>query len=333
MDGTGKRVFYLVIDQMAGHWAGGVTVSDNLPPVNIKGYHELGLIPTFSHLIDSGIWVREPWNRGICNTPNGMRYLATGSYGSLDKDAIGGNQGQKRVVDRPETPVGFFEYVTENYPDQVNTAVFTTAAWIRAGYFHSTQYVNGLPGFHPDDSMWYDFALPWLKQNPNWNLVHVYFPTFDTILCCPSYWRQSPHIKANKHAYILHLDGLLDSIVGYLKHKHIWDETYLVVASDHGYHLGCDAAVRGGAPLRNWCEDHYAPYDCMVWDFEQGKPTDMYSGGPRRTTFFISGGAVPKAWRGCTIDTAEIIDVIPTIAEMMQVDYHCEGRSILGQLP
>jgi len=322
MEKADKRILYLVIDQMAGHWAEGVKVHGDLPPVNIKGYHELGLIPTFSSLINEGIWVKEPWNRGICNTTNGMRYLATGSY-------VGGGDGKEA---RPQQE-GLFEYAARIHSHRIKAAAFTTAAWVYPGYFYNTQYFNGLSGFYPDDSMWYDFALPWLRQNPAWNLVHVYFSTFDTILCCPSYWPHSPHVKANKHAYILHLDGLLDSVVGYLKYKDLWEETYLVVASDHGYHLGCNVAYEASAPMVNWCSDHAAPYDCEIWDFDAKRTTGSYSGGPRRTTFFVSGGAVPKQWRGSTIETAEIIDVIPTIADLMQIDYTSEGSSILKQLP
>ncbi|RKY84034.1 hypothetical protein DRQ11_12135, partial [candidate division KSB1 bacterium] len=54
-----KYVVYLVIDQLAGHWAGSVRVDGtDFPPANVKGYHEKGLIPNFSYLIDNGLWVK-----------------------------------------------------------------------------------------------------------------------------------------------------------------------------------------------------------------------------------------------------------------------------------
>ena len=60
-----KRVFYLIIDQLAGHWEESIKIEGtNLPPVNVKGYHEMGLIPNLSYLIENGLWVRRPWNRG-----------------------------------------------------------------------------------------------------------------------------------------------------------------------------------------------------------------------------------------------------------------------------
>ena len=44
-----KRVFYLIIDQLAGHWEESVKIEGtDLPPANVKGYHEKGLIPNFS---------------------------------------------------------------------------------------------------------------------------------------------------------------------------------------------------------------------------------------------------------------------------------------------
>jgi len=41
------KVILLVIDQLPGHWAEGVYVDEEkrIPPVNIKGYYERGLIP------------------------------------------------------------------------------------------------------------------------------------------------------------------------------------------------------------------------------------------------------------------------------------------------
>ena len=71
-----KLVVYVVIDQLAGHWEDSVKIEGtDLPPANVKGYHEKGLIPNFSYLIDNGLWVKRPWNRERCETACAMKYL------------------------------------------------------------------------------------------------------------------------------------------------------------------------------------------------------------------------------------------------------------------
>ena len=134
---------------------------------------------------------------------------------------------------------------------------------------------------------------------------------------------------ARKETYMLFLDGLIEEIVQYLKAKNWWEETYLVIASDHGYHLGCTASAEMGVKTNNGCCDHAEPWDCEVWDFEKGRSAGIPSNGCRRTTFILSGGALEQNYRGQTIEEAEIIDVIPTIAELLDVPYKCQGKSIL----
>ncbi|RLE88462.1 MAG: hypothetical protein DRJ49_05005, partial [Thermoprotei archaeon] len=113
-----------------------------------------------------------------------------------------------------------------------------------------------------------------------------------------------------------------------LKAKKLWDETYIIVASDHGYHLGCNVARKKGARTVNLCWGHDKPFDCYVWDFEKDRPTDTYSGGTRRITFIVSGGGLEEYYRNKSGREAEIIDVMPTIADILEVPYKCEGKSI-----
>jgi arylsulfatase A-like enzyme len=125
------------------------------------------------------------------------------------------------------------------------------------------------------------------------------------------------------------LDSLLGEVLEYLDVKRLWDEMYLVLAADHGYHLGCSTARKVGAKIKNWCADHPGPHDCEVWDFAQDRSTGVYSGCSRRVPFIVSGGALAAPLRGKALDRAEIIDVAPTIADILGVPYTCEGSSIL----
>lgn len=327
-----KRVFYVVIDQLAGHWVDGVKVEGEFPPANLRDYHRMGLIPNFSYLINNGVWVERPWNKGVCDTPHGMKYLASGFY---NKGGYWETSKKGSFYPEQEREEGFFEYAKKNYRDEIWVAVFTTAYWTVKGYFYAPQDVFGLTGAFPDDKMWRDFALPYLHHTPDWNLFHLYLTTNDTVTFCPSYLNKplNPALRhISKHHYLLYLDILIGEIVNFLKSKGWWNETYFIVASDHGYHLGCTVAHQMGIKTKNFCCDHPPPHDCEVWDFEKDESTGVYSGGPRRIAFILSGGALEEKHLGKIVPEAEIIDVIPTIAQLMNIDYKCEGKSILSRL-
>lgn len=326
-----KRILYLVIDQLPGHWVEGVIADEGYPPVNVWGYYKLGLIPNFSYLINNGIFVFT-WNRGICDTPHGMKYLATGMYNAGPYITPKKETGvyYPRTLDNPG-PVGFFEYAKHYAPEKIMAASFTTDYWIAPGYFWTAQEPIALPASYPDELIWRDFALPYLRRKiPNWNLVYIYFPVNDTVSFCPSYQKTNPHPRSSKHAYILYLDSLLAEILEYLKGNRLWEETYFIIASDHGYHAGCSTARKYGAKNANLCCDHPAPYDCEVWDFEKDCSTGIKSDCTRRTTCIISGGALESEYRGTIVKDAEIIDIIPTIAELIEIPYKCEGKSIFS---
>jgi len=306
-----KRLFYLIIDQLPGHWAEGIYVDEEkkIPPVNVLDYHERGLIPNFSELIKAGIWVKRPWNRGVCKTGYGLKYLSTGTYNT-------------------KVDVGFFEYVANNY-EKAKVATFFTLPWGTKGYLYVPGYMISLPPYYPDDIMWRDFVEPYLKDHSDWDIVCVYFPTNDQVLFCPSYQEKNAHPKSSKHAYMLYLDKLLGEIVKLLKCEGYWKDTVFVIASDHGYHLGCEVCYMKGARTANFVYDHIEPYDCYIWDFKENKKTVKYSGGPRRITFIVSGEGLEGHLRGTIIEEAEIIDVIPTIAKLLNIPYKCEGKSVV----
>jgi len=321
------RVFLLVIDQLAGHWAENVKVMDDVPPVNIWDYAMLGYIPNFRRLIEEGIFCFA-WNMGICDTTHAMKYLATGRYNADPYwTSRGGWSYYPRTEDNPG-PIGLFEFAQHYDPDRIHPACFTTDHWIAPGYFYTAGYPIALSAYHPDDEVWHKFAKPYLNSHEKWNLIYVYFPVMDAVSHCPSYRRVNPHVRSSKHSYMLHLDSLLGDVIDFLKVKGFWNDTFLILASDHGYHAACTVAHNMGVKTANWCCDHPAPYDCEVWDFENDRSTGQYSGGPRRTLFMISGGALDEEFRGRILRRAEIIDVAATISDIIDIPYKCEGTSI-----
>jgi len=330
-----KRVIFLVIDQLPGHWAEGVYVDPEkkIPPVNVKGYHERGLIPNFSYLIENGLWVLRAWNRGICVTRGGMRYLAVGSYARL----LYNKEYWKHSEDySEEEKMGFFEYAKDYYKGELKCA--TIGGWYERGYFYVpdtivSPHCTKIPIHNTvewsDLILWRDFVKPYMDYNPDFNLMFVYFPTFDVLNLCPSYLEgEGTNPFTSKHLYMLFLDSIIGEMIEYLKARKLWDETYIIIASDHGYHLGCNVAREEGARTINLCCGHGEPFDCYVWDFKEDRPTGVYSGGTRRITFIVSGGGLEEYYRGKIVREAEIIDVVPTIADILEVPYKCEGKSI-----
>jgi len=321
------RVLLLVIDQLPGHWAEGVEVAKGVPPVNVWDYARLGFTPNFRRLIEEGVFCF-CWNMGECDTPHGMKYLATGRYDAAPYwITVEGWPYYPRTPENPG-PMGLFEYAQHYAPSRVRPACFTTDHWIAPGYFYTAGYPVALSAYFPDDLMWREFVRPYLSKRTDWNLVYVYFPVMDSVSFCPSYQRHTPHPRSSKHAYMLHLDALLGEIVEFLEARRLWEETFLILASDHGYHAACSTARKLGATSPNWCCDHPPPHDCEVWDFEGDRSTGRYSGCTRRTLFLVSGGALDSKLRGKALKRAEIIDVAPTIADIIDVPYECEGTSI-----
>jgi len=321
------RVFYVIMDQLAGHWCEGVEVAPGIPPVNVWGYHKLGWIPHFSELINQGVFAFT-WNREECMTSAGVKYLATGCYnvGPTQKGDY-----YPRTESNPG-PIGIMEAAKRHAPDKLHAVTFTTAYWTNPGYFYVPDLGMGLPGGFPDDRMWREFALPYLRQRRDWGLAHVYLTTMDTVTHCPSYTPNAPSdYRDTKDAYIKHLDEIVKEMIDYLSEDNGWERTLIVIASDHGYHAGCNVARDKGAASPNYCADHPPPYDCYVWDFDTDRPTDISSCGPRRTTCIVSGGALPAEFRGTIVEEAEIIDVAPTVAGALGVPFPCEGASLLSQ--
>jgi hypothetical protein len=325
MKGDFPRVLFIVIDQLAGHWAEGVKVEGDFPPANVWGYHQKGLIPNFSRLINEGLWA-PAWNMGECDTSHGMKYLASGRY---KHKSFWGGEGKGRFYPEEDKEESLFEFAKIYHRGKIRVAVFTTDLWIAKGYFYTPEDMHAFPSYFPDDPMWHAMALPWLRKNTNWDLVHIYFATNDQISFCPSYQRANAHERSSKHSYLLYLNSLLGEIIEFLEVKKLWGETFLVLAADHGYHLGCSTARKVGAKSINWCADHPGPHDCEIWDFAQDRSTGVYSRCSRRIPFIVSGGALAKELRGKALARAEIIDVAATIADILKVPYSCEGSSVL----
>ena len=200
-----KRVVYLVIDQLAGHWEESVTIEGtDLPPANVEGYHEIGLIPHFSHLIENGLWVKRPWNKERCKTVAGLKYLATGSYSKAETLY---NSTSNWFIEA-EKEMGFFEFAKRHYLDKLT--VITTGNPFCRGYFYVPEIMQRIPvGYrklppsHSDESVLRELVFPWMEWFPDtWGLAHAYLSGMDAVTYCPSYPGWECRRDCSKHTYI-----------------------------------------------------------------------------------------------------------------------------------
>ncbi len=158
-----KHAFFLLIDQLAGHWANGVEAAQGIPPANVWGYHKLGLIPNFSRLIQNGIFAFA-WNEEVCGSAQGHKYLATGRYHSEPFREVG------YYACRPENygPMGILEVAKHFDPESISTAAFGSDFWVAPGYFYSPEWTVALCGWifdqwRYDERIWRDVVLPYLR--------------------------------------------------------------------------------------------------------------------------------------------------------------------------
>jgi hypothetical protein len=324
-----QRAVLFIVDMVAGHEVGGVTVpATGLCPPNVEGYVRAGLLPTFRQTMDDGVFVRA-WNQGICNTPHGMRYLASGSYHAKASPGIDPYWKFDEMAPVPT----ILSACKVAHPDR-RVAAFGSDAWMQTGWWKAPDCTVGYGSYY-SDFLTMQCAFGWMLANPDWNMVLLYIPQYDQTGNCPVF-KAGARYTEDKHHSLQQVDRYLWMLRTFLQEKGWWDETGLFVASDHGCHVGCEVAVTEGrargipeADLSNYCSNHQAPHDCRLWDFERQQPTDVRSDDCRRTLFMVSGGALDRSLRGRLIERADIIDVAPTVASLMGIPFSSDGRSVL----
>ena len=328
---TKIRGLILILDMLAGHWAEDVVVpSTGLPPPNVIGYVKAGKLPNFRECIEKGIFVYS-WNKGICNTPHGMKYLASGTYKIKARVKKGDRLYWEFVEGRGKETI--LSACKKKYPKD-KVASFGSDSWMQTGWWKAPDCTMGW-GSYFSDFLTAEYALNWMLNNPDWKMVLLYLAEYDKTGNCPVFKKDAGYTE-DKHHSLLQLDKYLWMVKTFLEERGWWKETYLFIGSDHGCHYGCNVAVEEGIKrgipqkeLSNYCSNHQEPHNCYLWDFEKNKATDKRSDCSRRTTFIISGGALSTNFQGKTIKYGEIIDFSPTIAKLMGIDFPSDGKSVI----
>jgi len=323
---TKKRCFILILDMLAGHWAEDVIVpATDLPPPNVIGYVKEDKLPNFQECIEKGIFVYA-WNKGICNTFYGQKYLASGTYkiSSISMD-------EQKIEKKDKETI--LSTCKRTYPEG-KVASFGSDAWMQTGWWKAPDATYGW-GSYFSDFLTMEYCFKWMLENPEWKMVLLYLAQYDKTGNCPVFKKDASYTE-DKHHSLLQLDKYLWMVKTFLKEKGWWDETYLFIGSDHGCHYGCNVAVEEGRKrgireecLSNYCSNHQEPHNCYLWNFEKKEVTDKRIDGCRRITFIISGGALSNNMCGKIVQYGEIIDFAPTIAKLMKIDFLSEGKSVI----
>lgn len=323
-----KRCVILILDMVAGHWdeAHPAVPSTGLRPPNVKDYAAAGLLPEFARGMREGVFV-PAWNRGICNTPHGQKYLASGTYRTR---SVPGLDPYWRMEEGLEART-ILSACKRTFPDGL-VGGFGSDAWMQTGWWKAADCTLSF-GSYFSDFLTSQRCFAWMSANPQWKMTLLYLSQFDQTGRCPISGPDHSYTK-DKHHSLLHLDRLLWQVRAFLEESGWWQETVLFIGSDHGCHVGCDVAVQEGrqrgvaeAELVNYCSDHQAPYDCLAWDFARNAASARRSDCARRTLFMATGGGLDPALHGRSVE-GEIIDFPATIASVMGIDFPCEGRAL-----
>lgn len=325
-----RRTFILIFDMLAGHWDEDIIVpSTGLQPPNVMGYVKAGLLPTFKECIENGVFVYS-WNNGICNTPYGQKYLSSGTYKGIRAEP--GSDPYWKLVEGIDIKT-ILTACKEKYPEG-KIGSFGSDAWMQTGWWKAPDATYGWVSYF-SDFLTMQTCFNWMIGNPDWKMVLLYLAQYDLTGNCPVYKEDATYTK-DKHHSLIYLDKLLWMVKEFLKENKVWEETFLFIGSDHGCHYGCEVAVNEGrergipeSELINYCSNHQPPYDCRQWDFKNGRVTEKKIDCTRRTTFIVSGGALPESLRNKIIPYGEIIDFAPTIARLMEIDFFSEGKSLI----
>jgi len=133
-----KRVFILIFDMLAGHWEEEIVVpTTKLPPPNVLGYVKAGKLPNFQECIEQGVFVYT-WNKGICNTPYGQKYLASGTYKTK---SIPINNPYWKMIEGIDKETILYT-CKRKYPSG-KVASFGSDAWMQTGWWKAPDATYG----------------------------------------------------------------------------------------------------------------------------------------------------------------------------------------------
>ena len=149
--------------------------------------------------------------------------------------------GEGRPYDRSRT---FFR-AEEDFPGP--RVMRAASEWIRQATPHHDRWFLFVDEFDPHEP--FDTPDPWAgRYDPDWDDDLIIWPPYDVGAVASGRLseRQARHIRANYGSKLSMIDRWFGEMVAALDEQGAWDDTAVIVTTDHGHYLG---EQRGGADI------------------------------------------------------------------------------------
>jgi arylsulfatase A-like enzyme len=125
------------------------------------------------------------------------------------------------------------------------------AAWLERAAGHHDRFMLFIDEFDPHEP--FDVPEPWMSRyDPDWDGPKVIWPpyTADAVAAGHIDERTARHIRANYGAKLSFIDDRLGRVLDVLDRHALWDDTAVIVCTDHGHYLGeRDIFGKPGVPV------------------------------------------------------------------------------------
>jgi arylsulfatase A-like enzyme len=175
----------------------------------------------------------DPWRTWRDPSWVGAPALPAGSGGWFWKQLGVDLEGDGRPYDRSRT---FFR-AEEDFPGP--RVMRAASEWLRHATPHHDRWMLFIDEFDPHEP--FDTPEPWVgRYDPDWDDELIIWPPYDVgaVEAGRLSERQAHHIRANYGSKLSMIDRWFGELVAALDERHAWDDTAVVVTTDHGHYLG-----------------------------------------------------------------------------------------------
>jgi arylsulfatase A-like enzyme len=115
----------------------------------------------------------------------------------------------------------------------------TAAAWLDANADEHDRFMLFIDEFDPHEP--FDTPAPWANRyDPDWDSELIIWPPYSqkTVERGVLTQRQADHVRANYGAKLSMIDHWFGKLLDTVDAKGLWDDTLIIVCTDHGHYLG-----------------------------------------------------------------------------------------------
>jgi arylsulfatase A-like enzyme len=113
------------------------------------------------------------------------------------------------------------------------------AEWLSVNAGHHDRFLLFVDEFDPHEP--FDTPEPWASRyDPDWTGERIIWPPYDPAAIRHGRLteREARHVRANYGSKLSMIDSWLGRILDVMDEQHLWDDTALIVCTDHGHYLG-----------------------------------------------------------------------------------------------